>query len=361
MATLSFHHTGKIYPDGTEALRDICLDVADGEMMVVVGPPGAGKSSLLRVAAGLDDATDGQVLIEQQTVNRVPPAGRDIGMVFPDCELYPHMTVYQNLAYALKVRKLGRDQIRARIDTAARTLELTPCLDRRPHQLTDLQRRKVAIGRAAVRQPRLMLFDEPFSSMVAPLRAAMRLEIQRLHRCLNVTSLYATADPIEAMTLGQRMAVMNQGSIEQVGTPAEVFNRPATTFVATFIGSPPMNLLPCSVTADGQVVDDSGNALQVAPSLVPDSTRGRRVMLGVRPEHLTLHAPGLDVLVELVEMLGSEQLIHGMHGDSPVVIRCPAAHNRNYPIETGEAVQAGISMPDAAHWFDRDTGLRIGQ
>src|SRR5690625_1960963 len=193
MATLSFHHTGKIYPDGTEALRDICLDVADGEMMVVVGPPGAGKSSLLRVAAGLDDATDGQVLIEQQTVNRVPPAGRDIGMVFPDCELYPHMTVYQNLAYALKVRKLGRDQIRARIDTAARTLELTPCLDRRPHQLTDLQRRKVAIGRAAVRQPRLMLFDEPFSSMVAPLRAAMRLEIQRLHRCLNVTSLYATA------------------------------------------------------------------------------------------------------------------------------------------------------------------------
>lgn len=361
MAALSFRHVKKTYPGNIEVIPDINLDVSDGEFIVIVGPSGCGKSTLMRMVAGLEEITGGEISIGDRVVNKLEPAERDIAMVFQNYALYPHMTVYQNMAYGLKIRKFTKEQIRARVDRAAQILELSQLLERRPRQLSGGQRQRVAMGRAIVREPKVFLFDEPLSNLDAKLRVQMRLEIQRLHQRLKTTSLYVTHDQVEAMTLAERMVVMNKGIAEQVGTPAEVFDKPATIFVASFIGSPPMNLLPCRVNADRQVVDDNETILQFETSQVPASVANRRVFLGLRPEHMTLHAPGIPIQVEMVEILGSEQLIHGIHGDSSLVIRCPVELTRNYPIEVGETIQVGIKSSDRLHWFDRDTGVRIDE
>lgn len=359
MATLNLRHVKKVYPGNIEVIPDISLDVSDGEFIVIVGPSGCGKSTLMRMVAGLEEVTSGEIQIGDRVVNTLEPAERDIAMVFQNYALYPHMTVFQNMAYGLKIRKLSKKEIHARVEHAAGILELSQLLDRRPRQLSGGQRQRVAMGRAIVREPDVFLFDEPLSNLDAKLRVQMRLEIQRLHQRLKTTSLYVTHDQVEAMTLAQRMVVMNKGVAEQVGTPAEVFDRPATVFVASFIGSPPMNLLPCRVNANRQVIDDNDTVLQFEASLIPESVINRRVFLGMRPECMSLHAPGVPILVEMVEILGSEQLIHGMHGDTAVIIRCPVELTRHYPIETGEAIQAGIDTANKLHWFDRDTGIRI--
>lgn len=359
MATLSLRHVKKTYPGDIEVIPDISMDVKDGEFIVIVGPSGCGKSTLMRMVAGLEDITAGEIWIDDRVVNTLEPAERDIAMVFQNYALYPHMTVFQNMAYGLKIRKFNKKQIRERVDRAAEILELSQLLERRPRQLSGGQRQRVAMGRAIVREPKVFLFDEPLSNLDAKLRVQMRLEIQRLHQRLRTTSLYVTHDQVEAMTLAQRMVVMNKGIAEQIGTPADVFDKPATIFVASFIGSPPMNLLPCHVNAQRQVIDDNGTVLQFEPSFVPAGVANRRVFLGMRPEHMALHAPGVPIQVEMVEILGSEQLIHGMHGDSAMVIRCPVELTRNYPIEVGEAIQVGIDSAERLHWFDRDTGIRI--
>lgn len=359
MATLSFRHVNKVYSGGIEVIPDISMDVTDGEFIVIVGPSGCGKSTLMRMVAGLEEITSGEISIDERVVNKLEPAERDIAMVFQNYALYPHMTVFQNMAYGLKIRKFSKQQIRERVDRAAEILELSQLLERRPRQLSGGQRQRVAMGRAIVREPKVFLFDEPLSNLDAKLRVQMRLEIQRLHHRLKTTSLYVTHDQVEAMTLAQRMVVMNKGVAEQIGTPAEVFEKPATIFVASFIGSPPMNLLPCRVDADRQVIDDNDIALQFDSSTIPASVISRRVFLGMRPEHIALHAPGVPIQVEMVEILGSEQLIHGVHGDSAMVIRCPVELTRNYPIEVAETIQVGIQSADRLHWFDRDTGMRI--
>ncbi|MGB3288863.1 MAG: sn-glycerol-3-phosphate import ATP-binding protein UgpC [Burkholderiaceae bacterium] len=359
MATLSFRGVKKVYPGGISVIHGIDMDVADGEFIVIVGPSGCGKSTLMRMVAGLESVTEGEILIGDKVVNTLEPAERDIAMVFQNYALYPHMTVFDNMAYGLKIRKLSKEDIKARVQNAAQILELAHLLDRRPRQLSGGQRQRVAMGRAIVRDPKVFLFDEPLSNLDAKLRVQMRLEIQKLHRRLKTTSLYVTHDQVEAMTLAERMVVMNKGVPEQIGTPVEVFEKPASVFVASFIGSPPMNLIPVLVDADRQVKDEDGAVLQFDPAQVPASVAGRKVIMGMRPEHIKLHASGIPMHVEMVEILGSEQLIHGRHGDTPIVLRCPVGLTKDYPVQIGEAVQIGNDLDHPLHWFDPETGKRI--
>lgn len=359
MATLSFSNVKKTYPGNIEVIHDFNMQVNDGEFIVIVGPSGCGKSTLMRMVAGLEGITAGEISIGGQVVNKLEPAERDIAMVFQNYALYPHMTVYENMAYGLKIRKFSKGEIDARVQNAAQILELTHLLDRRPRQLSGGQRQRVAMGRAIVRDPKVFLFDEPLSNLDAKLRVQMRLEIQRLHQRLKTTSLYVTHDQVEAMTLAQRMVVMNKGVAEQIGTPIEVFEKPASIFVASFIGSPPMNLIPVHIDASGVVQHETGEVLQFNTAQVPLELKGQKVILGMRPEHMRLHRPGLKVEIEMVEVLGSEQLVHGRVGDHPVVLRCPVAETRDAPLQVGEAVQMGSDDVHPLHWFHPDTGKRL--
>jgi sn-glycerol 3-phosphate transport system ATP-binding protein len=279
--------------------------------------------------------------------------------VFQNYALYPHMSVFQNMAYGLKIRKFDKQNIRQRVDNAAEILEIGHLLDRRPGQLSGGQRQRVAMGRAIVREPKVFLFDEPLSNLDAKLRVQMRLEIQKLHRRLGTTSLYVTHDQVEAMTLAQRMVVMNKGVAEQIGTPIEVFDKPASTFVASFIGSPPMNLIPVGIDAERRILGANATPFDISPDLVPATLAGRKAILGMRPEHMRLRKSGVPVEVEMVEVLGSEQLVHGRIGDTQVVVRCPVSSTKDAPVNVGDAFQIGADGVHPLHWFDAETGKRI--
>lgn len=359
MASLTFHNVTKIYPGNVEVIHGITMQVQDGEFVVIVGPSGCGKSTLMRMVAGLESITSGTIEIDGKVVNTLEPAERDIAMVFQNYALYPHMSVYENMAYGLKIRKHSKDEIRERVNVAAQILELGQLLDRRPRQLSGGQRQRVAMGRAIVREPKVFLFDEPLSNLDAKLRVQMRLEIQRLHQRLKTTSLYVTHDQVEAMTLAQRMIVMNQGIAEQVGTPMEVFDKPATTFVASFIGSPPMNLIPVRIDHQGMVYDERNLALHLPNHLIPNSLYGQELILGIRPEHIELHSNGITIEIEMIEILGSEQLIHGRHGDAIVVARTPTELTRANPLTIGDTIQVGLNEDYRLHWFDAKTKKRV--
>jgi sn-glycerol 3-phosphate transport system ATP-binding protein len=360
MATLSFRNVTKTYAGGVAVIHGISMDVTDGEFIVIVGPSGCGKSTLMRMVAGLESITGGDIVIGDKVVNTLEPAERDIAMVFQNYALYPHMSVFQNMAYGLKIRKLDKDDIKRRVDSAAEILEIGHLLERRPGQLSGGQRQRVAMGRAIVREPKVFLFDEPLSNLDAKLRVQMRLEIQKLHRRLKTTSLYVTHDQVEAMTLAQRMVVMNKGVAEQIGTPIEVFEKPASTFVASFIGSPPMNLVPVEISADKTLRGADGTPFDVDPAQVPADLAGRKAILGVRPEHMRLRKPGIPVDIEMVEVLGSEQLIHGRVGDTQLVVRCPVSLTRDQPVRVGDKFPVGSDGVHPLHWFDAETGKRIG-
>ena len=357
MATLSFRNVRKTYPGGVAVIHGIDMDIQDGEFVVIVGPSGCGKSTLMRMVAGLESITDGDIVINDQVVNTLEPAERNIAMVFQNYALYPHMSVFDNMAYGLKIRRMDKAEIRRRVEDAARILELDHLLDRRPRQLSGGQRQRVAMGRAIVREPSVFLFDEPLSNLDAKLRVQMRLEIQKLHQRLKTTSLYVTHDQVEAMTLAHRMIVMNQGIPEQIGTSAQVFEHPETTFVASFIGSPPMNLLQVDIDAQGRALGPDGAAL---PVQTPASATGSsRLTMGLRPEHLRLNTPGLQAQVETVEVLGSEQLIHARWGDQALIVRCTVAETKDRPLVHGDAITLGPDGQHQAHWFNTDTGRRI--
>ncbi len=338
MASISLNNVIKRYGKGKSAnqvIHGVSADIGDGEFIVIVGPSGCGKSTLLRMVAGLEDISGGTISIGGRVVNELEPAERDIAMVFQNYALYPHMSVFDNMAYGLKIAKVPKDEIRARVDKAANILEIGPFLQRKPRELSGGQRQRVAMGRAIVRQPQVFLFDEPLSNLDAKLRAQTRLEIQKLHRSLSITSLFVTHDQVEAMTLAQRMIVMNAGRMEQFGTPEEVYTRPATTFVAGFIGSPPMNLLKDA----------------------PDARPG--TIVGVRPEHLDITPSGWALRVEAVEMLGAERLVYGRWshgtGNEMVIIRTDEAH-------AVPALGATIHVtprPQQLHRFDAATGQRM--
>ena len=334
MASISLKNVVKRYGHGKTAvpvLHGINAEISDREFIVIVGPSGCGKSTLLRMVAGLEEISGGDIAIGGRVVNNLEPAERDIAMVFQNYALYPHMTVFDNMAYGLKIKKVPIAEIKVRVDKAAKILELGHLLERKPRELSGGQRQRVAMGRAIVRQPQVFLFDEPLSNLDAKLRAQTRIEIQKLHRELGITSLFVTHDQVEAMTLAQRMIVMNAGVMEQFGTPEEVYHTPASIFVASFIGSPPINLL------------------RHAPNSKPGT------ILGVRPEHLDITSAGWEVRVDTVELLGAERLVYATMGGDSLIVR----------IEEGSAApKAGDTIhvtprENRLHWFHAETGKRL--
>jgi sn-glycerol 3-phosphate transport system ATP-binding protein len=349
MARLELKNVQKSY-GATAVVHGVTVDIRDGEFVVMVGPSGCGKSTLLRMVAGLEDITGGEIRIGERVVNQVEPKDRDIAMVFQNYALYPHMSVYRNMAYGLTIAKTAPEEIARRVKVAADILELGALLERKPRDLSGGQRQRVAMGRAIVREPAVFLFDEPLSNLDAKLRVQMRLEIKKLHKRLGTTSLYVTHDQVEAMTLGERMIVMNAGRAEQIGTPSQVYATPASIFVASFIGSPPMNLVAGSITSEGMFSSRNGTSLGVAGRHPPV---GQKVFLGVRPEHLVIGGGDWPFTVDLVEALGAELLVHGRIGDAPLVMRV----NADQAIATDDKVSLG--MRGDLHWFDEASGLRI--
>ena len=354
MAQVELNGVRKTYPNGFQAIHGIDVAIGDGEFIVLVGPSGCGKSTLLRMVAGLEAITEGEIRIGERVVNDLEPADRDIAMVFQNYALYPHMTVFNNMAYGLKNRGTPKDEIARRVQNAAEILELTEDqLDRKPRQLSGGQRQRVAMGRAIVREPAAFLFDEPLSNLDAKLRVQMRLEIKRLQHSLGTTSIYVTHDQVEAMTMADRLVVMNEGRAEQIGTPMEVYENPATVFVAGFIGSPAMNFLE-GKAADGRLSVNGADGVD-APADIPDGP----VTVGIRPEHLTPAEGGGDGLMmtaEAVEPLGADTLVHGRLEDGQILtIRLPGTPSFD------EGARIALTL-DAAnlHLFDPESGARLG-
>ncbi|MCM2291704.1 sn-glycerol-3-phosphate ABC transporter ATP-binding protein UgpC [Allorhizobium sp. BGMRC 0089] len=320
MASIDINQVSKIYDGGVRAVNAVDIQIADGEFIVLVGPSGCGKSTLLRMVAGLEAISEGVVRIGDRVVNKTEPADRDIAMVFQNYALYPHMTVRQNLAYGLKNRKTPKEDIEARVSEAARMLQLEPYLDRKPRALSGGQRQRVAMGRAIVRKPAAFLFDEPLSNLDAKLRVSMRAEIRKLQRRLGTTSIYVTHDQLEAMTLADRLVVLSAGRIEQIGTPLEVYHRPASTFVASFIGSPAMNLITARLEGSRLTIWPTTFTLPVAPDYSGEVT------IGIRAEDLALASdgdPAIDFRTDYVEELGSTRLVHGFVGDQALSVSLP--------------------------------------
>lgn len=351
----------KKYAD-IEVVKSIDLDVQPHEFVVLVGPSGCGKSTTLRMIAGLEEITRGTVSIDDRVVNRVAPKDRDVAMVFQNYALYPHLNVAENIAFGLRIRKTPKDEVTTMVSEVAATLGLTDYLERRPAELSGGQRQRVAMGRAIVRHPKVFLFDEPLSNLDAKLRSQMRAEIKRLHKRLEVTSIYVTHDQVEAMTLADRIVVMHDGIIEQVGTPMELFLNPANTFVAGFIGSPPMNqfqaTLSGSASAPFAEIADQQVQLPAMPELA--DRIGSEVTVGIRPEHAHVHTHinnPIKVELDLVETLGSEALLHTTLADTPFIIKTETEGQFDILHEVSEF----SVKPEQIKVFDSDTGRVIGQ
>ena len=334
-----------------DVIHGVDVDIADGEFVVLVGPSGCGKSTLLRMIAGLENITGGTIAIGERVVNNLPPAERDIAMVFQNYALYPHKTVYKNMAFALKLRKTDPAVVDQRVQEAAEILGLKPYLKRFPRQLSGGQRQRVAMGRAIVRDPQVFLFDEPLSNLDAKLRIQMRAEIKELHQRLKTTMVFVTHDQIEAMTMADKIVVMQEGRIEQIGSPLELYNTPKNVFVATFIGSPAMNLIEGAARADG--VEANGYKLPMAGSATA-AQDGQPVVYGIRPEHLDLAEDGFPARVAVVEPTGSETMLVLRSDTTEVVAVLPDWHD----IRPGETVHLR-PRADRAHLFDRASGARI--
>jgi multiple sugar transport system ATP-binding protein len=345
MAGVRFDNVVKRY-GAVSVIEDLSLEIQDQEFMVLVGPSGCGKSTALRMIAGLEDITAGTISIGDRVVNDLQPKDRDTAMVFQTYALYPHMSVRDNMAFGLKMRKTPKDEIGRRVDDAATILGITPLLDRKPKQLSGGQRQRVALGRAIVRNPAVFLFDEPLSNLDAKLRVQMRAEITKLQQRLKTTSVYVTHDQVEAMTMGHRIAVMNAGRVQQVGTPLEVYDRPANVFVAQFIGTPPMNFFPAKVR-DG-VLDAGSFSLPL-----PRSVAATDVLLGIRPENLRGESR-FQAKVELVELVGHEAVVHLRVGESPFI----ASYDAHEAPRVGATVAVGVEM-DRVHLFDSRSEARL--
>ncbi|MDO5768963.1 MAG: sn-glycerol-3-phosphate ABC transporter ATP-binding protein UgpC [Psychrobacter sp.] len=411
MATLELNNLSKTYPNGYQAIKSASLNINSGEFVVIVGPSGCGKSTLLRMVAGLESITGGDLILDGKRVNDLSPSDRDIAMVFQNYALYPHMSVFDNMAYGLKIRKMDKSDIQSRVEQTAQILGLEALLKRKPKQLSGGQRQRVAMGRAIVRQPKLFLFDEPLSNLDAKLRVQMRLEMQAIHKRLGITSLYVTHDQVEAMTLAQHIVILNGGDVEQVGSPDEIYNQPASTFVAEFIGSPPMNLLPVSMTDAGNLVledqhtllfsDNSNDAsdyqqsqTNAAAILRSAQANGvvanKPVWLGIRPEQLHLLPPITSTLhtalsanvshstagsmasqsasqsanqvvfeatVAMKELLGAEVLLYLSVHNQTVILRC-ASDDIVKRYQIGDTCQVGFDS-QALYWFDKDSGKNL--
>jgi multiple sugar transport system ATP-binding protein len=351
MASVTYEHVTKRFAGGTLAVNDFNLEIKDTEFMVLVGPSGCGKSTALRMLAGLEDVTEGDIKIGDQIVNEMPPRERDIAMVFQSYALYPHMTVFDNLAFGLRMRGTPRQDIERRVNSAANILELGPLLKRKPRQLSGGQRQRVALGRAIVREPQAFLLDEPLSNLDAKLRIQTRIELQKQHRALQATFIYVTHDQVEAMTMGDRIAVMKDGILQQVAPPRQIYDNPVNMYVAGFIGSPTMNFIPVTVT--GTTAKATGFELELPTA--PGIEKG---VLGIRPEALTEHPreghSGLDLKVEVCEVLGADQFLYGSVGGDAITARV----DPNMKVSPGDRVRLGVDMR-RLHLFDGPTGKAI--
>ena len=363
MARVLIRNLNKFYDD-FHAVNDVNLEVRDKEFVVLVGPSGCGKTTTLRMVAGLESISSGQVLIGDTVVNELPPMDRDIAMVFQNYALYPHMSVYDNMAFGLKMRKVDRAEIRKRVHDAADILGIRDYLARKPRQLSGGQRQRVALGRAIVRHPQVFLFDEPLSNLDAKLRVQMRVELKKLHSRLNTTAIYVTHDQVEAMTLGDRVVVMKGGLVQQVGEPLELYNAPVNRFVAGFLGSPAMNFAPVRLSngKDGLRADNPGFGIDVPAEVRPrlQAYAGREVIMGIRPEDLQIangsHPPGLcfDAMVEVVERLGAEILLDLQVGEQTMV----AAVEPSIRAKRGDKLRFALP-PERLHFFDTNSEAAI--
>ena len=363
MAGVSVRKVVKEYEGGVQAVKGIDLEIADEEFVVLVGPSGCGKSTTLRMIAGLEEISGGEIRIGGNLVNDVPPRDRDIAMVFQNYALYPHMSVFDNMAFGLKLRKFPRTEIKSRVDEAARILDLQPLLARKPKALSGGQRQRVAMGRAIVRNPKVFLFDEPLSNLDAKLRVQMRTEIKKVHQTVRTTTVYVTHDQVEAMTLADRVVVMNGGHIEQVGPPQQLYHHPATRFVAGFIGSPAMNILPCQLVAEGNRLSvrlADGNVLPIPASRQDryGSHTGKEMLFGLRPEHLTdprdhgrPNAAPFTALADVVEPMGMETIVHFFAVGVPAAARL----DPQTPAEPGQPLALSADM-DQMHLIDPESG-----
>ncbi|MGH7861359.1 MAG: ABC transporter ATP-binding protein [Candidatus Dormibacteraceae bacterium] len=351
MASIAYKHVTKTFGSQQVAVRDLTLDIHDQEFMVVVGPSGCGKSTALRLLAGLEDVTQGSIYIGNEDVTHVDARNRDIAMVFQSYALYPHMIVWDNLAFGLRMRHTPRREVVARVEEASRILELGDLLKRKPRQLSGGQRQRVALGRAIVRHPRAFLFDEPLSNLDAKLRTQTRLELQKLHERLGATFIYVTHDQIEAMTMGDRIAILRDGDLQQVASPKELYERPANLYVAGFIGSPSMNLIPA--TLEGRRARTSSFQLDL-----PEGPLSGEVILGIRPESLALNATEcdawIDMRVDVVEALGPDQYVYGKAGTDSITARL----HPEVPVRAGDRVRLGVTARRVT-LFDRKTERRL--
>jgi multiple sugar transport system ATP-binding protein len=364
MATVRLEHVWKRFDNNVIAVNDVSLEARDGEFLVLVGPSGCGKSTILRIIAGLEEATAGDVFIDDRRVNDVPPRHRDIAMVFQNYALYPHMTVADNMAFALRTRHLPKAEVKQRVEHTAEILGIKGLLDRRPKQLSGGQRQRVALGRAIVREPKAFLMDEPLSNLDAKLRVQTRAEIVKLHQRIGTTTVYVTHDQVEAMTMGTRIAILRDGVLQQIDTPRRIFDHPVNAFVAGFIGSPAMNLIRMNVVESEGGLTLQREALRITPA--PRHTRalspyrGREVIVGLRPDALTDHRPDtppaveIPATVEVVELLGSEAYLYALVAGQTLIARVAPAFDH----APGDTVRLWANL-DAMHLFDPDTEASV--
>ena len=390
MGAININNVGKIYPNGTRALEDVNIEINDGEFVVLVGPSGCGKTTLLRMVAGLEDITEGEISIADKVVNEIAPKDRDIAMVFQNYALYPHMSVYDNMAFSLKLRKLPKDEIDQKVKDAAKTLEIDELLERKPKALSGGQRQRVAMGRAIVRNPQAFLMDEPLSNLDAKLRVQMRAELGQLHSQLETTTLYVTHDQVEAMTMGDRVAVIRKGVLQQIDTPREIYLYPKNIFVAGFIGSPAMNFVYADIKTSAKGISLTFGNDKVLAKNAPEALKayeGKEIVLGIRPEAFedSVYAnkkefsEELNIEISLLEQLGSDTYIHFFKDIKPVQTEAIeeiladegedisvlgtqtkfiARINPNATIEEGQNINLAID-PTKLHYFDPETGMAI--
>ena len=358
MASLSLKNICKVYPNGFEAVKDFNLEVEDKEFIIFVGPSGCGKSTTLRMIAGLEEISSGELYIDGKLVNDVEPKDRDIAMVFQNYALYPHMTVFDNMAFGLKLRKVPKDEIKRKVEEAAKILDLEKLLDRKPKALSGGQRQRVAMGRAIVREPKVFLMDEPLSNLDAKLRVSMRNEISKLHRSLGSTTIYVTHDQVEAMTMADRIVIMKAGVVQQVGKPMELYEKPVNKFVAGFIGSPQMNFYDVSIE-DGQIVFSDGNRLTMKQEMAEKLKKhGTRMTLGIRGEDIKFDPQNLDIykenkmqaVVDNTEIMGNENNIYFEFGGAVTIARV----SKYELCKVGDKVEF-VFVPHRMHFFDIDT------
>tara|TARA_B100001109_G_scaffold254534_1_gene254466 strand:- start:1142 stop:2194 length:1053 start_codon:yes stop_codon:yes gene_type:complete len=349
MSFLELNNVTKIYPNGTKAINETSLNIEHGEFIVFVGPSGCGKSTLLRMIAGLEDITDGEINLDNKTINKLDPSDRDVAMVFQNYALYPHMNVYKNIAYGLKNRGQSKESIDKKVNEVAELLEIKEYLLRKPAQLSGGQRQRVAMGRAIARNPKVFLFDEPLSNLDAKLRGQVRIQIKKLQQDMNVTSIFVTHDQVEAMTLGDRLAVINEGVIEQLGTPIDIYERPESIFVGEFIGSPQMNFV--HGTVNNNTFESKGFKINIDKKI--DTTDA---VLGFRAEHLQLKTDGeISLTIDIIEKLGADSIIYGK--DKNGVTIC-YRENGNTKLNIGDNINLSINV-DSIHLFNKNTGKRI--